>query len=46
MKIKRFEDIKAWEEARGLTKKIYKITDTGFLIMQNLRYLNLKDSFM
>lgn len=28
-KIKKFEDIKAWQKARDLTKKIYKITNTG-----------------
>ncbi len=28
-KIKRFEDIEAWEKARELTKVIYKITSSG-----------------
>ncbi len=29
MTIKQFEDLKAWQEARNLTKTIYKITSTG-----------------
>lgn len=28
-KIKRFEDIDAWQKARELTKSIYKITSGG-----------------
>lgn len=28
MKIKRFEDIKAWQEARELTKLIYELTNS------------------
>lgn len=27
--IERFEDIKAWQEARALTKQIYLLTNTG-----------------
>jgi len=29
MKIKRFEDIKAWEKARNLTKRIYEISSVS-----------------
>jgi four helix bundle protein len=29
MKIERFEDIQGWQEARKLTKDIYKLTKTG-----------------
>jgi len=27
MKIEKFEDIQAWQQARGLVKEIYKVTD-------------------
>lgn len=29
MKIERFEDIRAWQAARELTKEIYRITNSG-----------------
>ncbi len=29
MKIEKFEDIKAWQEARELTREVYKISKTG-----------------
>ena len=29
MKIERFEDIKAWQESRALTKMVFEITSTG-----------------
>lgn len=32
MRIERFEDIKAWQEARTLTKHIYEITNKGKLM--------------
>ena len=28
-KIERFEDIKAWQQARGLTRQIYEVTGNG-----------------
>jgi four helix bundle protein len=29
VKIERFEDIKAWQEARGLVKMVYAVVDSG-----------------
>ncbi len=35
MKIEGFEDIKAWQEGRSLTKMVFEITSVGNLIKSN-----------
>lgn len=38
MKIERFEDIKAWQEARCLVKMVYNAIDTNKTFQEDLRF--------
>ena len=38
MRIEKFEDIKAWQEARELTKEIFRITQTNNSLERNFRF--------